>query len=166
MAQATFATVWIRACSVVSQSIDKDFLLLTDLSDMVDISSDAYHLEYSESFSRAFLMTENFYAYVTLDHAFNEIFFSSNYKSCLLTIGVNTVAIFMPFPDVFKIFDSHSQDLHGMPCPSGYSCFNFTREDRRAQRKNESSDQREKRLAKLKEIEKRMESSQEREKNS
>ncbi len=96
--------------SVVSQSIDKDFLLLTDLPDMVDISSDAYHLEYSESFSRAFLMTENFDAYVTLDHAFNEIFFSSNYKSCLLTIGVNTVAIFMPFPDVFKIFDSHSQD--------------------------------------------------------
>ncbi len=41
-----------------------------------------------------------------------------------------------------------------MPCPSGYSFFNFTREDRRAQRKNESLDQREKRLAKLKEIEK------------
>ena len=27
----------------------------------------------------------------------------------------------MPFPDVFKVFDSHSQDLHGMPCASGYS---------------------------------------------
>ena len=27
----------------------------------------------------------------------------------------------MPFPDVFKIFDSHSRDVHGMACPSGYS---------------------------------------------
>jgi hypothetical protein len=60
--------------------------------------------------------------YVTLEHAFNEIFVMSNYKSCLLTIGMNTVAIFMPFPDVFKVFDSHSRDLHGMPCASGY-CF-------------------------------------------
>jgi hypothetical protein len=33
---------------------------------------------------------------------------------------MNTVAIFMPFPDVFKVFDSHSRDLHGMPCTSGY----------------------------------------------
>ncbi len=93
--------------SVLSQSIDKDFLFLTDLP------SDTYHLEYSESLSGALLMTVNFDAYVTLYHAFNEIFFSSNYKSCLLTIGINTVAIFMPFPDVFKIFDSHSRDLLG-----------------------------------------------------
>ena len=41
-------------------------------------------------------------------------------KYFLLTIGMNTVAIIMPFPDVFKIFDSHSRDLHGMPCASGY----------------------------------------------
>jgi hypothetical protein len=33
---------------------------------------------------------------------------------------MNTVAIFMPFPDVFKVFDSHSRDLHGMPCASGH----------------------------------------------
>ena len=34
---------------------------------------------------------------------------------------MSTVAIFMPFPDVFKIFDSYSQDLHGMPYASGYA---------------------------------------------
>jgi hypothetical protein len=33
---------------------------------------------------------------------------------------MNTVSIFMPFPDVFKVFDSHSRDLHGMPCASGH----------------------------------------------
>jgi hypothetical protein len=27
----------------------------------------------------------------------------------------------MPFPDVFKIFDSHSRDLHGMPYAFGYA---------------------------------------------
>jgi hypothetical protein len=58
--------------------------------------------------------------YVTLEHAFNEIFVMSNYKSCLLTIGMNTVAILMPFPDVFKVFDCHSRHVHEMPCASGY----------------------------------------------
>ena len=78
-------------------------------------------LEYSEPFSGALFMSVNNDPYVTLEHTFNEIFFSLNYKSCLLTIGMNTVAIFMPFPDVFKMFYSHSRDLHGMPCASGYA---------------------------------------------
>ncbi len=106
--------------SVVSQCIQKDFLLLTEILELVDIGSDTYHLEYTESFSGALFMTVNFDAYVTLEHAFNEIFFTSNYKSCLITVGINTVAVFMPFPDVFKVFDFHSRDLHGMPCASGY----------------------------------------------
>jgi hypothetical protein len=27
----------------------------------------------------------------------------------------------MPFPDVFKVFESHSRDMHGMPAALGYS---------------------------------------------
>ena len=88
------------------------------MPELVDIENDTFHLQYSESFSGALFMTVNDDPYVTLEHAFNEIFFTTNYKSCLLTIGMNTVAIFMPFPDVFKIFDSRSPD--GMPCASGY----------------------------------------------
>ncbi len=107
--------------SVVSQSLNQDFLLLTEVPELVDIENDTFHLQYSESFSGALFMTVNNDPYVTLEHAFNEIFFTTNYKSCLLTIGMNTIAIFMPFPDVFKIFDSHSRDLQGMPCASG-SC--------------------------------------------
>ncbi len=107
--------------SVVSQSLSQDFLLLTEVPELVDIDKDTFYLEYSESFSGALFMTVNNDPYVTLEHAFNEIFFTTNYKSCLLTIGMNTIAIFMPFPDVFKIFDSHSRDLQGMPCASG-SC--------------------------------------------
>ena len=58
--------------------------------------------------------------FVTLENALNEVFHSLNYKSCLLTIGMNTVAIMMPFPDVFKVFNSHSRDLFGMSSVSGY----------------------------------------------
>ena len=29
----------------------------------------------------------------------------------------------MPFPDVFKVFDSHLRDFYGMPSTSGYCVF-------------------------------------------
>ena len=54
---------------------------------------------------------------MSLEHALNEAFYSLNYKSCLLTIGVNTVAIMMPF---FDVFDSLSRDLCGRQSASGY----------------------------------------------
>ena len=104
---------------VISQSINKDFLLLTDVPVFVSFDN-TFHLQYSESFSGALFMTVNSDPYMTVEHSFYEIFVSSNYKSCLLTIAMNTVAIIMPFPDLFKIFDSHSRDLNGMPCACGY----------------------------------------------
>ena len=112
--------------SVVSRSINKDFLLLTEVPEYVDIENDTFHLEYSESFSGTLFMTVNSDPYVTLGHAFNEIFFTSHHKCCLLTIGMNAVAIFMPFPHVFRIFDSHSRDLHGMPCACACGYFVLT----------------------------------------
>ena len=33
---------------------------------------------------------------------------------------MNTVAILMPFPGVFKVLDSHSRDVFGRPSPLGY----------------------------------------------
>lgn len=60
------------------------------------------------------------YPYVTLEHALDEIFLTLNYKSCLLIIGMNAVAVIMPFSNVFKVFDSHSWNLHGMTSVSGY----------------------------------------------
>ncbi len=78
--------------SVVSQSLNQDFLLLTEVPELVDIENDTFHLQYSESFSGALFMTVNNDPCVTLEHAFNEIFFTTNYKSCLLTIGMNSIA--------------------------------------------------------------------------
>ena len=38
-----------------------------------------------------------------------------NYNFCLLTIGINTVAVIKDSEQNFKIFDAHSRDLRGMP---------------------------------------------------
>ena len=58
-----------------------------------------------------------------LEYALNQVLSSSlqNYQTALLTIGANTVVIHRPFPEVFKIFDSHSRTLNGMPSSFG-SC--------------------------------------------
>ena len=42
-----------------------------------------------------------------------------SFQYCLLTINYNTVAIFKTSDGTFKIFDSHSRDLYGMPHPLG-----------------------------------------------
>jgi hypothetical protein len=107
--------------AIISQHIQKDFLLLTDVPEILSINNDTFNLEYSDSFSGALWMECNNEPYVTLEHAFHDVFDAGNYKSCLLTIGANTVAVLMPFPDVFKVFDSHSRDMHGMPAAMGYS---------------------------------------------
>ena len=35
----------------------------------------------------------------------------------------------MPFPDAFKIFDSHSLDMHGMPSAFAYIALSFPLKD-------------------------------------
>ena len=53
---------------------------------------------------------------MTLQNAITELFSQQNYNyCCLLTIGINAVAVFRNSQHSFKIFDSHSRDLHGMP---------------------------------------------------
>ena len=106
--------------SMISQSINKSYLLLTDVPEYVDIDNRAFNLQYSNSFSGALCMSEDNLPHVTLEHALNEVLFSLHYNSCLLTIGMNTVAIIMPFSGVFKVFDSHSRDVFGGPCALGY----------------------------------------------
>ncbi len=104
----------------ISRSINKSYLLLTDVPDFVNIENQNFHVEYTDSYSGALFMEHNNNPFVTLQYALDQLFLILNYKSCLLTIGMNTVAIIMPFPGVFKVFDSHSRDLHGMPSVLGY----------------------------------------------
>ena len=111
--------------SIISQSINKSYLLLTDVPEFVDIDNHAFNLQHSNSFSGALHMSENSLPHVTLEHALNEVFVSLHYNSCLLTIGMNTVAIMMPFPGVFKVFDSHSRDVFWKTICIGLLCFNI-----------------------------------------
>ena len=65
-------------------------------------------------------MTENSLPHVTIVHTFNEVFSSLHCNSYLLTTGMNTVAIMIPFPGVFKVLNSHSRDILGRPSALGY----------------------------------------------
>ena len=62
-------------------------------------------------------MASNSGPYMSLRNSLQEVFSNSqrNYSFCLLTIGINTVAVFKISEQSFKIFDSHSRDLYGMP---------------------------------------------------
>jgi hypothetical protein len=80
--------------AIISQHIQKDFLLLTDVPEILSINNDYFNLTYSDSFSGALWMECNNEQYVTLEHALHEVFDADNYKACLLTIRTNTV---LPF---------------------------------------------------------------------
>ena len=58
---------------IMSQSINKSYLLLTDVPESVDIDNHAFNLQYSNSFSGALHMSENSPPHVTLEHALNEV---------------------------------------------------------------------------------------------
>ena len=55
----------------------------------------------------------------------DEVFSNSglNYNCCLLTVGINTVAVFKNSEQSFKIFDSHWKDFYGTPHSFGKCTF-------------------------------------------
>ena len=57
--------------SIISQSIDKGYLLLTDIPEFVDIENHVFNLQYSDSISGALHMSEDSLPHVTLEHALN-----------------------------------------------------------------------------------------------
>ena len=101
----------------ISNSIGKDFLLLTEVPEMISLSNNIYTLQYSESYAGSVFMTVSNEPFLALEDALNKIFLSSqlDYNSALLTVGCNTVAIFRISEVDFKVFDSHSRDTYGMP---------------------------------------------------
>ena len=105
----------------IHNSVNKDFLLLSDVPEMVSVDNKVYCLQYSASFSGDVFKIFDDEPFYTLKTALNKIFSPTelNYQHCLLTIDCNTVAIFMISEGKFKIFDSHSRDLHGIPDPFG-----------------------------------------------
>ena len=107
--------------SFVSNSINKNYLLLTDVPEMVSAFDNIYYLQYGDPFGGDLFLPITNLPYHSLENAPNHLFCETllNYRHCMLTIDCNTVAIFKTFEGNFKIFDSHSRDLYGMPHPFG-----------------------------------------------
>jgi hypothetical protein len=111
----------------ISNFINKDLLLLSDVPEMISAYGNIYTLQYSESRAGGVFMQCSNEPYMSREDSFRNIFSSAelNYNTALLTIGCNKVAIFKISDVVFKIFDSHSRDLYGIPHPFG-KCILFT----------------------------------------
>ena len=62
-----------KRCSVQTN----DYLLLTDVPDMVSIFVNMYSLQYSESFSGNLFMTSNIRLYMSLRNSLLEVFLNS-----------------------------------------------------------------------------------------
>ena len=94
-----------------------DYLLLTGVPCIVSLYNKVHTLQYSESLTGSLFMTSNNGPYMTLQNSLIEVFSSSrlNYNCCLLTAGINAVAVFKHSEQSFKIFDSHAKDFYGMP---------------------------------------------------
>ena len=106
----------------IRQSVrTNDLLLLTDVPCIVSLYNKVFTLQYSESLAGSLFLTLKNGPYMSLQNSLIEVFSSSglNYNCCLLTAGINTVAVFKISEQRFKIFDSHAKDLYGMPHPFG-----------------------------------------------
>ena len=103
--------------SFISNFVNKTYLLLTDLPEVVSILNGTYFLEYSDPLAGDVFLDNNNIPYYSLENTLNNLFL--HYEHCLLTIDCNTVAVFKTSEGEFKIFDSHSRDLFGMPHPFG-----------------------------------------------
>ena len=100
-------------CSVQTN----DYLLLTDVPSMVSIYNKVFTLQYSDSLAGSLHLTSNHGPYMSLEDSLRQVFL--NYNCCLLTVGISTIAVFKNSERSFKIFDSHSKDLLGMPSSFG-----------------------------------------------
>ena len=100
-------------CSVQTNN----YLLLTDVPCIVSIYNKVYTLQYRESLTGSSFMTSSNGPYMSIQNSLTEVFSNRqlNYNCCLLTIGINTVAVIKNAEQSFKIFDAHSRDLHGIP---------------------------------------------------
>ena len=107
--------------SFISNSVKKSYLLLTDVPEMVSVFDGIYCMQYGDPFAGDLFMENTALPYYSIENALNNLFTEThlNYQHCMLTIGCNTVAIFKTSEGTFKVFDSHSRDLYGIPHPFG-----------------------------------------------
>ena len=109
--------------SILSRLSQQHYLLLTELPTMVAVGDTNHALEFSEGYTGNLhldVVNENIPFVLPINAALEQLG-QEQFKSFLLTIELNTVAIFIKNNNLFKVFDSHARDLYGMPYPCG-SC--------------------------------------------
>ena len=76
----------------ISNSIRKDFLLLTEVPEMISLSNNIYTLQYNDSYTGSVFMTVSNEPYMTLKDSLKRLFLPSqlDYNQALLTISVVT----------------------------------------------------------------------------
>ena len=102
--------------SALSRSSRQTYLLLTELPTMATVLNTNYQLEFSESYSgnlHAATLNENI-PYVMPLYCALQSLIQESYNSFLLTIGCNTVSIYIIPNGLLKILDSHARDSFGM----------------------------------------------------
>jgi len=105
----------------LSQSAGQDFLMLTELPEVLFLRDTMYRLKYSDSY---FGNVYNFNDCTIEAHCLPlieafELLLRENFTSFILTITTCTVAILVKSSGTFKVFDSHSRDSEGMFDPCG-----------------------------------------------
>ena len=81
-----------------------------------------YCMQYGDPSDGDLFMANTALPYYSIEIALNNLFTEThlNYQHCMLTIcSKYTVAIFKTSEGTFKVFDSHSRDLYGIPHPFG-----------------------------------------------
>ena len=81
----------------ISNSVRKDFLLLTEVPEMISLSSNIYTLQYSDSYTGSVFMTVSNEPYMSLEDSLKRLCLSSqlDYNQALLTTGCNTCAFLL-----------------------------------------------------------------------
>ena len=95
--------------SVLSRSTGQTYLLLAELPNMMSMLNNNYQLEL---LLHAVTLNENIPGVMPLQHAVQNLM-QVGYTSFLLTIGCNTVSIYINSDGIFKLFDSHGRDAYG-----------------------------------------------------
>ena len=101
----------------LSRSARQNYLLLSELPEILCLGEDTYKLKYSESYYGNIFHADEYTIVesncVPLRRAF-ELLVDENYVSFMLTVTILTVAIFKITDGAYKVFDSHSRNLEGM----------------------------------------------------
>ena len=96
--------------------LDKIYLLLTELPEMVNVFNTNYKLHYSSSYSgttQGTCASVDYNFCMPLVNAI-ETLLEGSYNAFLLTAQCNTVGIYCTTDGKYKIFDSHARDSCGM----------------------------------------------------